>query len=300
MKLAIVGHGAIGNLLAYRCQLHKIEFEVLSRQTSRSVLIVSDPDKGLSRFTLSSKALAQGSEADLIVVPVKAYQVASVIHTIKPWVQPAQTIMLLHNGMGTIDLVRHALPDNNLLAATTTYGAYKSSDNALQIKGLGATQCGWIYQQPSCNNKAIENAISCLLPPVTFHSNIQLALWRKLAVNASINPLSAIHQVQNGALKRPEYHIIIEQVCDEIMRLMQALGLPSNTQDLLAEINTVIDKTADNYSSMNRDVAAKRPSEIHFINGYIVSQAQQYGIPCPTNLRLFNSICDIEKAYLSL
>lgn len=297
MKLAIVGNGAIGNLLAYRCQQHRIEFEVLSRLTLRWVLSVSEPDKSVSRITLSSKALEQGSNADLIVVPVKAYQVASVIHAIEPWVQPTQTIMLLHNGMGTIDLVRYTLPDNNLIVATTTYGAYKSSEDTLLIKGLGTTQCGWIYQGEPCNNAVIENIFSCLLPPVTFTQNIQLALWRKLAVNAAINPLTAIHQIQNGALKGSEYQIIIEQVCDEIQRVMQALGLPGHTQDLLAEINSVIDKTADNYSSMNRDVAAKRPSEIHFINGYIVSQALQYDIPCPTNSRLVNRIADIERGY---
>jgi 2-dehydropantoate 2-reductase len=201
MKIGIVGNGAIGNLLAYRCQALKIEFEVLSRQTSTSVLSVSEPNKATSQFTLSSIELDSGSDAELIIVPVKAYQVANVIQAIRSWVQPQQTIMLLHNGMGTIDLVRDSLPDNGLLAATTTYGAYKSNANELLIKGLGTTQCGWVYRSTPCNKAAIEDVFSRLLPPVTFHQDIQPALWLKLAVNAAINPLTAIHQIQNGALK---------------------------------------------------------------------------------------------------
>jgi 2-dehydropantoate 2-reductase len=115
-------------------------------------------------------------------------------------------------------------------------------------------------------------------------------LWLKLAINAAINPLSALHKVKNGELAQAKYQIQIAALCDEITLIMQHLGFELESDRLINAVKHVIQQTRDNYSSMNRDLQAKRKTEINFINGYILEQAARFNLPCPVNLALCTEI----------
>ncbi len=42
-----------------------------------------------------------------------------------------------------------------------------------------------------------------VLPDVAWHNNIRAEMWRKLAVNCVINPLTALWNCPNGKLRHP-------------------------------------------------------------------------------------------------
>jgi 2-dehydropantoate 2-reductase len=48
--------------------------------------------------------------------------------------------------------------------------------------------------------------------------------------------------------------------------------------------------TAANQSSMLRDVLQGRPTEIDYITGYLCSEADRLGVPCPANQQLLNQV----------
>jgi 2-dehydropantoate 2-reductase len=203
--------------------------------------------------------------------------------------------MLLHNGMGCIEQVKSLLPDNPIIAATTSYAAYKPDADTVIETGLGQTHGGWVSLKPAIEQKQVEDILSTLLPPCTWHQDIELALWHKLAINAVINPLSAIYQVNNGQLKAEQYQDDIAQLCAESALVMQASGLATSPSQLSERVYRVISDTAQNYSSMNRDIAFGRPSEIDYINGYLVQQAKRHNIAVPLNTRLLREIKDLES-----
>jgi 2-dehydropantoate 2-reductase len=289
-KIAIIGNGAIGNLLAFRCHQLDYDYGVVTRDNQKIELDVSDIDNKHYRFPLPVTSINSIAESDIIIVPIKAYQVADFIEQAHRYIKPWQTIVLLHNGMGTIEQVQQQLPHNNLLAATTTYGAFKPQVNQLAIKGHGETQLGWIQRNITIQTTKIENMLSALLPPSNWHADILFSLWLKLAINAAINPLSALHEVKNGELAQAKYQIQIAALCDEITLIMQHLGFELESDRLINAVKHVIQQTRDNYSSMNRDLQAKRKTEINFINGYIVEQAARFNLPCPVNLALCTEI----------
>jgi 2-dehydropantoate 2-reductase len=55
--------------------------------------------------------------------------------------------------------------------------------------------------------------------------------------------------------------------------------------------------TAPNISSMLADVLRKKRTEIDFINGVVVRQAQELGIPAPVNSMLVDLVKTIEASY---
>jgi len=51
-----------------------------------------------------------------------------------------------------------------------------------------------------------------------------------------------------------------------------------------------IEDTANNRSSMWQDIMASRPTEIDYLNGHIVQQGFQFGVPCPVNRGLWKEV----------
>lgn len=298
MNITIIGNGAIGNLIAFRCQQTDKAFQVLSRQDQATELAVIDTDNQSYELTLPAATFESLSNSEVIIIPLKAYQIQDFIEQIRAFIQPWQTLVLLHNGMGTIESVKALLPRVNLIAGTTSSAAYKPDKNNLHIKGAGDSHLGWIVQQENGEHRLIEQHLAEILTPLTWHQDIHLALWFKLAINAAINPLTALHNIKNGALQAGIFQVQIIPLCEEITQIMRCLGFELENTTLLDRVNKVIKNTAENFSSMNRDVQEKRPTEIDFINGYIAKQAIKYHLSCPINSELFNEIKRLEHVYL--
>ena len=68
-----------------------------------------------------------------------------------------------------------------------------------------------------------------------------------------------------------------------------------NQDQLLMDIISVCKNTADNESSMLKDIKAHRTTEIDAIIGYILNLAQEKGIPLPITNTLYYMVKGLEK-----
>jgi 2-dehydropantoate 2-reductase len=293
-RLAIVGKGAIGGLLGFKCHQLGYDYQHLIKTQPQPQpqpqLRVTDIAGVSHCFTPNASVITKPNPFDLLILPVKAYQVMSVLEQLAPFIQPHHIIMLLHNGMGTIEQVKEKHPNNPLIAATTSYGVLKDDANTLLETGLGETHLGWIDTVDNMLKQSIEPILSALLPPSHWHQDISLALWKKLAINAVINPLTAILNVKNGELVDIKYNTNISNICFEITKVMRALDYSIDSAELIKNVQQVITATANNYSSMHQDLKFKRHTEIEFINGHITSKAAELNIEVPHNQRLLEQI----------
>lgn len=293
-KLAIVGQGAIGGLIGFKCQQLGYNYQHLMKTQQRLPFRVTDIEGVSHTLPTSYSVISKPSEFDLLILPVKAYQVLPVLNQLQSFIRPNHVIVLLHNGMGTIEKVQYKFPNNPLIAATTSYGVFKPDANTLIETGLGQTHLGWLGTVDTTLKQSIEPILSKLLPPSHWHQDINLALWKKLAINAVINPLTAINDVKNGELCDIKYRVSIFHICDEIANVMNALNYTVDSIELIKNVKQVITATANNYSSMHQDLKFNRHSEIAFINGYVISKAAELSINVPHNQRLAEQIRQLE------
>ena len=289
-KPVFLGQGAISSLLAAQCQQHGITYAVMGRTQQLSEIHYTQPEYSAS-FTPPGIDKTQLSAEHLLVLPIKAYQVELALEQLRSYLQKHRTpVLLFHNGMGNIEISKKLLPDNPILAGTTNYAALKQSDNSVVQTGIGDTNIGWVQQENKDLKTWLQQDFSSLLPPVHWCENIETALWQKLSINAVINPITAIEQVQNGKLSQPSYQPLIHALCEEIATVMRGSGIQVSTEELTNKIQQVCSATAENYSSMNRDIFYQRKTEIDFINGYIQQQAQKLGIAVPKNQMLLEQV----------
>lgn len=209
-----------------------------------------------------------------------------------PWLGrdgAGQLVLLLQNGMGTSEQVRARWPRLRLWNAVTTAGAWRDAAFQVHCVADGETRAGlWDDAGDSETDTAVEAAATAGMWQCS--DDIRVHLWRKLAVNAVINALTAIHGCRNGELLEiTGARAQLAALAREVDAVAAAEGVMFD-EPVLALAERVIHLTAANHSSMNRDVAAGRRTEIDFINGYVVARAHVHGIAVPANAAVLAAV----------
>ncbi|MFZ5757793.1 MAG: ketopantoate reductase family protein [Pseudomonadota bacterium] len=202
-----------------------------------------------------------------------------------------QLAMLLQNGMGMAERLRARWPDLRLWNAVTTAGAWRDAGNVLHVVAEGETRAG---RHDTAGHAVLDDGVLALAAAglLTVDEPILPVLWRKLAVNAVINPLTALHGCRNGELEtHPETRSLLAPLAAEIDAVARTEGVALDT---LALATSVLRSTAGNFSSMNRDLAQGRRTEIGFITGHVVACAQRHGIDVPLNRALLEAVLQRE------
>ena len=319
--LYIVGGGAIGSLVAAGAQKHGVPYQQYPRNVKHcpSSAVWLNGEIVTLQPACSMPSVLQAD--DVVVLPLKVYQLSQALHFWLPYLVNQPTVVLLHNGMGGAEIANDILgPDYPLLLATTSHGALKKeTENGsviVEYTGKGETQIGALDVQAfGCSNKTssiltsklcsklpskLGSAISLIseaLPPTHYCDDIQKALWSKLAVNAVINPLTAINNIQNKHILDSQFDKQRQAICSEFTATANAYGFSFCEKQVHERVMAVAKATGENYSSMHQDIVNKRPSEIGAINGYLVERAKQKGIATPINTLLTQQIKEIEAQF---
>lgn len=293
MNIVVLGPGAVGSLWAYKLKLAGHNVSVYSSQNLPTLSLELDE---LPPLSFENQATNKLSEADVLLVTVKAWQVEAAIKPLIKHIDERCIIVFMHNGMGAVDTVAPVLERNPVVLSTTTHGAYKPSREKVLHTGHGNTLLGG-YNSKGNQCEFLAEVFNHALADCQWTENINLALWNKLAINCAINPLTAIEQCRNGDLAKEHYQEKLNQIIDEVCQVMRAEKLPITREQLEETVTQVIKATAENYSSMRQDVFYQRKTEIDFITGYLLASAKRHNISAPTNQALYDTIKTIENSW---
>jgi 2-dehydropantoate 2-reductase len=122
-------------------------------------------------------------------------------------------------------------------------------------------------------------------------ADLDRLLWRKLAINAGINPLTALLELPNGALIENEpARALMHTAAREAAQVAAARGVDFGSEDSGELVEQVARRTATNLSSMLQDIRRAAPTEIDAICGAIVRQGEKVGVAVPINWTLWKLI----------
>jgi 2-dehydropantoate 2-reductase len=128
-------------------------------------------------------------------------------------------------------------------------------------------------------------------------SDARGAQWTKLIFNASTNPVGALTLLHHGAATRfAPTNALFEDLITEGEAVARALGI-----ELHGDPRQMVQKGANapgqHRASMLQDVLAKRPTEVDFMNGAIVTWGKQAGVPTPLNGAMWELIKGLEHSW---
>lgn len=275
----ILGAGSLGCLWATRLSRAGLPVRIILRNQQR---LADYRDAGglrlieveqASLYPLAAELPATDTPIRRLLVACKAYDAETAIAEVSARLQPSAEILLLQNGLGSQQAVAARWPSCRSIFISSTEGAYRRKDFEVLHAGQGQN---WLGDPLDHNPPPWLAELAAAGIPCDWTDNIEARLWRKLALNCAINPLTVLHDCRNGELlaHREQLHLL----CVELSLILNACNQAEAADELEAEVLRVITATASNYSSMHQDVHNGRRTEISYLLGHACRTAQQYGL----------------------
>jgi 2-dehydropantoate 2-reductase len=220
------------------------------------------------------------------LVLVKAWQTPRAGTQLVGCLAPDGVALSLQNGLGNWEVLRAALGEARAAVGVTRTGATMLAPGVVRVGGLGPTTLG---ENPRLDR--LRHRLKAAGLDVEQVDDPTGALWGKLAVNAGINPVSALLRLCNGELtERPGAREVMRQAATEVQGVAEALGIALPFADAAAEAESAARASGNNQSSMLQDVLRGARTEIDAINGVVVRMAETVGAPTPINRMLWRLV----------
>ena len=274
MHVVVFGAGSLGSLLGgLLARAHEVTL-VGREEHVRAVRADGLRVTGAVDLTAHPEARTDPpASADLVLVAVKAFDTADAARALAA-MDDAGVVLSLQNGMGNEETLAATLPWP-VLAGTTDFGAERTGPGVVRCNGVGAVTLGPPEGGESPAARRAGEGFQEAGLDTTVTDDMPRRLWTKLAVNAGVNPVTALARVDNGAVLAEPLAGTARAAARETASVATAAGVDLDPEAAVAAMEGVARDTAGNVSSMRQDVEAGRPTEVGAINGYVVEQASE-------------------------
>ncbi len=293
MKISVMGAGAVGSF--YGAMLVQAGHDVTFIGRPAQVATLREHglrlEKGGSVTRLLVQASAEPSavsSADMVIFSVKSSDTETAAKTIAPFLAPHAVVLSFQNGVENTARLQQLLPQTVL--ATVVYVA--TDMPALDhVRHHGRGELVLAASPRSQELAALFNEAGI---PTEVSENTTGALWAKLILNCAYNAISAITQLPYGTLAQgAEIEGVLHDVVQECLAVAAALGV-SVPGDAWHAVRHIPQTMPTQRSSTAQDLARNKPSEIDYLNGYIVRKGRELNIATPVNRTLYALVKLIE------
>jgi 2-dehydropantoate 2-reductase len=303
MTLVLVGPGAIGRLLAGRLYAAGLRVALLDKDPTRARILSATGIRILAPGVPDPPALRVPVHADpealrralgfpaYLVLCVKAYDTSAAMRHALPLLGPHTVVVSLQNGMGNVEQIEEGAGMERIVCGVTGHGATHVETGIVRHAGTGVTTVAAVDAAMHAAAVRFAAALHDAGLEARAVADWRSMLWNKLILNAAVNPLTALHQVCNGEiLRRADLLERALRTAREAAAVARAAGARPAFDDPEAELRRLCERTRDNVSSMARDVALRRRTEIDAINGAVVRAAAVRGMTAPENQALLDAV----------
>lgn len=300
MRIVVFGAGSMGSWVGALLAQAGHDVTLVGRRDHVAIVQAQGLRvSGMTELVARPKAVERAVDADVpdvLILSVKAYDTAAALADAAPLLGQRTRVVSMQNGLGNVERIAEATDERNVFAAVTTHGVTFVEPGHVRHAGVGYFRVGSV-----ANEHAAAREMTALFAgtglDAEFSDRILGEIWAKVVVNASINPLTAITGLQNGALLQlAPLRELMQRVVEEAVDVARAEGAPIPDDDLLVRARRVAELTAKNKSSMLQDVERGRETEIDSICGEIVARGMRHGIDTPANQTLRALVKGIEES----
>ena len=292
MRIAVLGAGSIGCLVAAKLVESGHDVLVHARGEHGAMLAVSGLEvTGLWDYSISPEQWTVSLDEagihpsleksfDQAIITSKAIDTESLCKIASMLTDGP--VLSLQNGLGNHEILQNHFFENSAVGVTTN-AVKRKSPGKIEWVGKGNLVIGGSKGEIFCETLEILSA--------DYSNDVSSIIWNKLLLNVAINPLAAICGILNGELRFEPLLSQSESVMLEAAKIARMMGITvSADQELIQNLHSVLDSTAENECSMLADVKAGRETEIDFLCGQVVLRGEKLGIPTPLNSMLLSQI----------
>lgn len=239
---------------------------------------------------------AQEGPVDVVLVGVKAWQVPEAAHAMRPMVGPETFVVPLQNGVEAPSQLAAVLGREHVLGGLAKVFSFIVGPG--RIRHLGGPSQITFGELDNRRSDRVERlrevlvraGITADVPP-----DIHVALWEKFLFIVPVGGVGAVTRVSLGVTRAlPETRGMLVQGMREIEAVARARKIPL-PDDIVARTMAFVDTLPpDGTISLQRDIAAGRPSELEAWNGAVVRLGRESGVATPLHEFLYHSLLPLE------
>lgn len=227
--------------------------------------------------------------AQLVLFCVKSGDTESAGEQIKPFVAKGAVVLCLQNGVDNDVRLRAVLTQPEVAASVVYVGAEIAGPGHLKHHGRGE-----LVIDPVRNIPDLAQIFAAAGIPTEVSDNVRGALWLKLILNCAYNAISAIARKPYGeTVPGVGIRDVMRDVVDECLAVASAEGV-NVPGDVEAAVRRIYETIPQQYASTAQDIMRGKPTEIDYLNGYVVQRGKALGIRTPANQALWALVKLIE------
>ncbi|HSN03346.1 MAG TPA: 2-dehydropantoate 2-reductase [Nitrospira sp.] len=237
-------------------------------------------------FTVHPPAASDPRELpkpDLIILSVKAYDLDEVMAQLDPVLTDRTVILTLQNGVDTEDRLIARLQRDCVVGGVAFIYSKIAAPGVIDHYKKGAVAIGELMGHKSPRLLAIAEIFKQAGIPCQLTDDVRKSKWEKMCWNCVFNPLTVIVDDKVAkTLEHPEMLRVIHQIVQEVAAVAASVKVPLSP-DMAEKVVRWTQEIRDIHTSMYDDWKAGRPTEIDYLNGYIVRLGRELGVPTPVN-----------------
>jgi 2-dehydropantoate 2-reductase len=311
LKIGFIGAGSIGSLFGGYLATMKSDNYILDinlfcrRENAEAInkngLIIDIIDeikeiKNIRAYVSADNFIKiSKSSFDFLFLTTKCYDIVGALTQYKELINECKWFVVLQNGIGNEDIIKHYCPPEKIIRAVTSNGVTFKFPGRIIHSGKGITKIGFPFiRNLDLENMKLNYAYRYLnyLSEILNLSGLQTIIvedivkecWEKVFVNIGINAFGALTRLKNGQLLRNEgLKVLMGEAVKEAIKVAEFKNVNLSKKNYIAIMYDVAEKTSENKNSMLQDILKGGNTEIDYMNGKIVKYAQKLGLKVPIN-----------------
>ncbi|MFC1823966.1 ketopantoate reductase family protein [Thermodesulfobacteriota bacterium] len=297
MKISIIGAGALGSLFATvlsqageTVHLVEIRDDVIELIKREGIKVTMPSGETKIAQVGITKEIRDVGIADMVIIAVKSFDTEHAMKSAMPSIGNDTCVMSVQNGAGNVETIAQVLGDESHIIG----GVFLSSvtpvkpNEFIYVHGVGGLRIGALSSISTSRLDEIVESFRNGGMEIEVIGNVQDLVWNKVLMN-SVNCLAAILGITNDEfLVYPSIPPLIKAIVNEAAEVAKAKGITlSNQEDPVGPLLTVLESFRSSgrkgKASMLQDIERGSRTEIDALNGAIVLDGKELGIPTPFN-----------------
>jgi len=304
MRIAVFGTGAVGGYFGGRLAEAGAEATFIARgEHLRALqadgLMVESPagDFHLAPVRATEDPGDVGV-VDLVIVGTKAWQVEEAARALRPMVGSRTMVLPLQNGVEAAAQLSQVLGGEAVLGGMCKIAAAVAAPGRIRHMGVDPLVVfGEQDNRETDRVQALKRAFDGALGVrAEIAADIHAAVWEKFLFIVAVSGVGAITRVPIGDFRAvAETRALLGGVMKEVREVAGARGIDLGADPIERTLTFIDTLPEDATASMQRDIAAGRPSELDYQNGAVVRLGEEVGVETPLNRFIYHALLPGER-----
>jgi 2-dehydropantoate 2-reductase len=233
---------------------------------------------------------------DVVLVGVKAWQVPDAAAALRPLVGPETFVVPLQNGVEAAEQLSSVLGREPVVGGLCGTLSWIAAPGRIRTVGkVHFVKLGELDNRPSERTERLRRALERAGVSVEIPGDIQRALWEKFLFVVSLGGVGSVTRAPVGVVRSvPETRAMLERCMREILAVGRAREVALSDAAVEKAMALVDSLDPSGTTSLQRDLADGKPSELEAWNGAVVRLGREACVATPTHEDIYGSLLPAE------